>query len=170
MQTADWFADHTLDWTSRQGNSVADLVSQANILKYGALTADVRIHHITIQAKRLNYIITPFAPAYLPEFRRTFVLRAVEEVVGVLKTTGEGKVSLVALISIMTHIFFVERQHFRHLQMRLYHQGAQTEMYSSSPSLNRLLRKKKQKGKINNEICWHDLALSACPEDTCLSP
>lgn len=49
MQTADWFADHTLDWTSRQG--VADLVSQANILKYGALTADVRIHHITIQAK-----------------------------------------------------------------------------------------------------------------------
>lgn len=51
MQTADWFADHTLDWTSSQGNSVADLVSQANILKYGALTADVRIHHITIQAK-----------------------------------------------------------------------------------------------------------------------
>lgn len=97
--------------------------------------------------KRLNYIITPFAPAYLSEFRRTFILWAIEEVVGVLKTTGEGKVSLVALISIMTHFFFVERQHFRHLQMRLYQQSAQTEMYSSSPSLNPVVYNKQKEKK-----------------------
>lgn len=65
--------------------------------------------HMRVWGKCLNYVITPFAPAYLSEFRRTFILWATEEVVGVLKTTGEGKVSLVALISIMTHFFFVER-------------------------------------------------------------
>lgn len=88
----------------------------------------------------------PFAPAYLSEFRWTFILWSIEEVVGVLKTTGEGKVSLVALISIMTHFFFVERQHFRHIQMRLYHQGAQSEMYSASPSLCAVVFNK-QKGE-----------------------
>lgn len=47
---------------------------------------------------------TSFASAYLSKFGRAFSpLRAAEEVVGVLETTGEGKVSLVILISIMTH-------------------------------------------------------------------
>lgn len=54
-------------------------------------------------------MITPFASAYLSEFGRTFILWATEEVVGVLKTTGEGKVSLVAFVSIVTHFIFVER-------------------------------------------------------------
>lgn len=70
-------------------------------------------YHNHAHGKRLNYIITPFASPYLSEFRRTLVvLGAVKEVVGVLETTCEGKVSLLALISIMTHFFFVERQHF----------------------------------------------------------
>lgn len=91
--------------------------THTHILNYSLPVTSVRAQHAHwhTHGKRLNCIITPFAPAYLSQFRRTFVLRAVEEVVGVLKATGEGEVSLVALVSIMAHFLLVEWQHFRHL-------------------------------------------------------
>lgn len=108
----------------------------------------------------------PFAPAYLAKLRRAFaILWTTEEVVGVLKATGEGKVSLVALISIMSHFFFVERQHFRHFQRRLYYQGAQREINGSTSSPSVVYKQEK-----NNKTCWHDLASPYCLPRRHVSP
>lgn len=68
----------------------------------------------------------PFAPSYLSQLGRTLVLRAVEEVVGVLEATGEGEVSLVALAAVVTHFLLVEGEHLRHLRRGVFfcRQGA----------------------------------------------
>lgn len=67
--------------------------------------------------------------------------------------------SLVVLISIMTHFFFVEWQHFRHFQLRLYRQSARTETQSRSPSSNSVVYDAHERGKTMRSADTVELVL-----------